>query len=184
MRKVATLISRLSGRIGLTRFARAEKGATAVEFSLVALPFFGLMFAILEIGLTMFASATLETATQMSARMIRTGIAQEQNLDSSAFKQTICDRVGVLFDCGKIKIDVRTITTFDSTIPPVLDEDGKLNEETFLYVPGKGGDIVLVRSFYEWPSLGKLVYLSLQNTGNGTFLMNSTAVFKNEPFPW
>ncbi len=184
MRKVASLLHRTASRIGLTRFVRANKGVTAIEFALVAFPFFGLMFAILEIGLTMFASATLETATQSAARLIRTGIAQEQALNSSAFKQKICDTVGTLFDCSKIKIDVRTITTFDSTIPPPLDDDGKLKDDTFLYLPGKGGDIVLVRSFYEWPSLGKLVYLSLQNTGNGTFLMNSTAVFKNEPFPW
>ena len=184
MRKVGSLLFNAANRIGLARFARAEKGATAVEFSLVAFPFFGLMFAIIEIGLTMFASATLDNATQMAARMIRTGIAQEQSLNSIGFRNAICDRVGPLFDCGQIKIDVRTITTFDSTIPPPLDDEGKLDEDTFLYLPGKGGDIVLVRAFYEWPSFAKLVYLSLQNTGNGTFLMNSTVVFKNEPFPW
>jgi Flp pilus assembly protein TadG len=167
------------------RFARNEKGATAIEFSLIALPFFGLMFAILEIGITFFAQQTLETAVQMSARLIRTGIAQEQNYDATAFKNSICDRVGVLFDCGKLKIDVRTITTFDSSNPPLpLDQDGNLTDQDFIYTPGSGGDIVLVRTFYEWPSAMKLVYFSLANTGNGNYLMAATAAFKNEPFPW
>jgi Flp pilus assembly protein TadG len=169
----------------LRRFVRNEKGATAIEFSLVALPFFGLMFAILEIGITFFAQQTLDTAVHMSARLIRTGIAQEQNFDSSTFKASICDRVGILFDCGKLKIDVRTVSTFDSTPPPPpFDEDGNLSDETFVYTPGSGGDIVLVRAYYEWPSTMKLVYFSLANTGNGNYLMASTAAFKNEPFPW
>ncbi len=184
MRKLGSFLQRVAVRTGLGRFVRARKGATSIEFALVAFPFFGLMFAIVEIGLTMFASMTLETATQMSARLIRTGIAQSQTMNSTAYKQTICDRVGILFDCGKIKIDIRTISTFDSTVPPALDADGKMNDQNFLYLPGKGGDIVLVRTFYEWPSLGKLVYFSLQNTGNGTFLMSASAAFKNEPFPW
>jgi Flp pilus assembly protein TadG len=167
------------------RFARNEKGVTAVEFSLVAIPFFGLMFAILEIGITFFAHQTLDTALQMSARLIRTGIAQEQGYDSITFKASICNRVSILFDCGKLKIDVRTINTFDSGTPPLpLDEDGNLSDESFIYTPGSGGDIVLVRAFYEWPSAAKLVYFSLANTGNGAYLMAASAAFKNEPFPW
>jgi Flp pilus assembly protein TadG len=169
----------------LRRFARNEKGTTAIEFSFVAIPFFGLMFAILEIGITFFAEQTLDTAVQMSARLIRTGIAQEQNFDSTTFKNSICDRVGIVFDCGKLKIDVRTISTFDSSNPPPpLDEDGNLNDENFMYDDGHGGDIVLVRAYYEWPSTMKLVYFSLANTGNGSYLMSSAAAFKNEPFPW
>jgi Flp pilus assembly protein TadG len=169
----------------LRRFATNEKGTTAIEFSFVAIPFFGLMFAIVEIGLTFFAQQTLETAVEMSARLIRTGVAQEQQLDSNSFRTKICSRVGVLFDCGKLKIDVRTIETFDSTSPPLpLDDEGNLTDETFVYTPGHGGDIVLVRAFYEWPSLTKSIYFSLANTGNGNFLMATTAAFKNEPFPW
>lgn len=167
------------------RFGGDQDGATAVEFGLVALPFFGLMFAILEIGLTFFAMQTLDTAVHMSSRLIRTGIAQEQGYDAVSFKNSICDRVGVLFDCGKLKVDVRTIATFDSSDPPLpLDDEGNLTDATFIYSPGSGGDIVLVRAFYEWPSLTKGVYFSLANTGNGNFLMASTAAFKNEPFPW
>jgi Flp pilus assembly pilin Flp len=167
------------------RFARNEKGATAIEFGLIAVPFIGLMFAILEIGLFFFAQQTLETAVQMSARLIRTGIAQEQNLNSSDFKQTICDRVGVLFRCDNLKIDVRLIDTFDSSNPPLpLDENGKLIDQDFIYTPGHGGEIVLVRVFYEWPSLTKGIYFSLANTGSGKYLMVATAAFKNEPFPW
>ena len=44
------------------RFARAQDGAAAVEFALVAAPFLALIFAILETALVFFAGQTLEAA--------------------------------------------------------------------------------------------------------------------------
>ena len=38
-------------RKGVRRFVRDEKAATVVEFALLAMPFFALIFGILEIGL-------------------------------------------------------------------------------------------------------------------------------------
>jgi Flp pilus assembly protein TadG len=55
---------RLLGR----RIRRDESGATAIEFGLVALPFFALMFAILETALLFLASQTLETASRTTTR--------------------------------------------------------------------------------------------------------------------
>src|SRR6202165_2459735 len=93
------------GRRGM-RLRRDERGATAVEFGLLALPFLALTFAILETALLYFASQTLETAVANSARLIRTGQAQQQGMSSTTFKQTICDQVGVMFDCTNgLKID-------------------------------------------------------------------------------
>ena len=57
-------------------FRRNNRGSAAVEFSLIAVPFFALFFAIVETGIVFFASQVLETATQDSARMIMTGQAQ------------------------------------------------------------------------------------------------------------
>ncbi len=59
----------------LRRFGRDRRGATAIEFALIALPFFALMMAILETFLTFFASQTIETAVNRGARLIRTGQA-------------------------------------------------------------------------------------------------------------
>jgi Flp pilus assembly protein TadG len=55
------------------RFVRQQDGSVAVEFSLVAIPFLGLTFAILETALVFFAGQTLETAVTDSARLIMTG---------------------------------------------------------------------------------------------------------------
>ena len=60
----------------LRRFRSNRRGSVAVEFSLIALPFFALLFAIIETALVFFASQVLETAVQDSSRLILTGQAQ------------------------------------------------------------------------------------------------------------
>jgi hypothetical protein len=70
----------------LLRFRRDERGATVIEFGLVALPFFGLLFAIIETALVFFAGQALETAVSNAARLIRTGQAQSAGYTVSDFK--------------------------------------------------------------------------------------------------
>lgn len=167
------------------RLRRDQHGATAVEFGLLALPFIGLMLGTLETALLYFAGQTLETAVANSARLIRTGQAQQQGMTMGTFKQTICDQVGVMFDCTNgLKLDVKTFPTFNSiNLTPPVDANGKLMTD-FSFLMGKGGDIVVVRAYYEWPTFSKLLGLNYSNLSDGNHLLAATAAFKNEPFPW
>jgi Flp pilus assembly protein TadG len=177
-------------RLGLgrkaARFGRDESAATAVEFSLVALPFIALMFAILETGLLFFASQTLETAVANAGRLVRTGQAQQEGLTMDTFKDKICDQVMSLFDCtAKLKLDVRTYQDFaDLSLTRPLDADGNLKTDDFKYDPGKGSQIVLVRAYYEWPTFVTRLGNNLANLPNGNHLIAAAAAFRNEPFPW
>ena len=47
----------------LRRFRKDKKGAAAIEFAFVAIPFFALMFAIVETAMAFFFNQILETAT-------------------------------------------------------------------------------------------------------------------------
>src|SRR3954447_13440344 len=82
------------------RFAKGEEGVAAVEFGIVAAPFLALLFAIMETALVFFAGQVLETAVADSARMIMTGQAQAQKFDAPAFKNSVCSKIGGLFDCA------------------------------------------------------------------------------------
>jgi Flp pilus assembly protein TadG len=179
------MVCRIAARIGLARFRQDQDGASAVEFGLVALPFIALMLAILETALVFFAGQTMETAVADAARMIRTGQAQQQGFDADKFKEQICTQVMSLFDCDSgLVFDVRTYQTFDSVnLNQPLDENGDLQTD-FTYDPGHGGDIVVVRAFYEWPTFSKMLGLNFSNMGNGNHLLGATAAFRNEPFPW
>ncbi len=189
MCSVAAKTKELAGRIavatGLARFRRDKSGATAVEFGIVALPFIALMAAILETGLVFFAGQTLETAVADAGRLIRTGQAQQQGFNANDFKDKICQRVMSLFGCdADLVMDVRTYQTFDSIdLSKPVDENGNLLTD-FTYEPGHGGDIVVVRAFYEWQTFTSMLGLDLSNMADGKHLLAATAAFRNEPFPW
>jgi Flp pilus assembly protein TadG len=177
--KLAFRWKRILPTVTIRRLVRREDGSTAVEFGLLALPFFGLMFAIIETALVFFAGQTLETATADAARLIMTGQAQTQSFDQAKFKESVCARIYGLFDCANgVKIDVRTAPNFTSAdLNKPLDADGKL-VDNFLFQPGNAGDIVIVRVMYEWP-----IYVALlSDMANGKRLLMATAAFRNEPY--
>ncbi len=165
-------------------FAADRSGASALEFALVAVPFLLLIFAVLEVGLVYFANFTLENAVSRGARLIRTGQAQAQQFSAEQFKTEVCKSLGPPLSCSDLKLDVRNFTNFSSAnLTDPLDGSGKL-KSNFKYEPGQGGDIVVVRAFYEWTLAAKLPKeVSLSNMANGNRLLVATAAFRNEPFP-
>jgi len=170
---------------GFGRFGRDDNGVTAVEFALVALPFFALLFVTIQIGIVYFAGQALEGAVTTASRMIRTGQAQQQNFDAAKFKNLICAEVDTLFNCSDLSVDVQTIKTFGAAdlSPPIDKVTGNLKLDP-KYAPGDGGDIVVVRTFYEWPVFTKLLGLDLGNLADGNHLLSATTAFRNEPFAW
>jgi Flp pilus assembly protein TadG len=163
------------------RFVRHQKGATAVEFGLVVLPFFALLFMIIETAIVFFAGQTLETAVADSARLILTGQAQTAKFDATAFKNAVCGKIYGLFDCdGKMYVDVKTYNSF-SSISDTVQFDASGNPQTG-YSPGNPGDIVVVRLIYQWPIIVPMVQGWLANSGGNTRLLVATAAFRNEPY--
>ena len=60
----------------LKRFRRDRNGTTAVEFGLVAMPFFAILGMIIETGLAFFTGQVLEAATTSAGRIVMTGQVQ------------------------------------------------------------------------------------------------------------
>lgn len=168
---------------GILRRLRADNsGATAIEFGIVATPFFALMLALIEVSLVFFGTFTLENAVDQTSRMIRTGQAQEQGFSEAQFKQTVCDKVSVIPDCmAGLKLDVRKFDDFGGiNLPDPLDGDGEL-VNNFSFDIGVGGNVVVVRAFYEWDLIATFPG-GLGNMPNGSRLLVATAAFRNEPF--
>jgi Flp pilus assembly protein TadG len=163
----------------LRKLIRQQDGVAAVEFSFVAVPFFLLLFAILQTGIVFFGGQALETAVADSARLIMTGQAQTQNLTQSTFKNEVCKRIYGLFDCNKMYVDVRTFTNFSYSLPSPLDSDGNI-QNNMVYQPGNAGDIVVVRLIYPMSVYVKL--LGLANMAGDQRMLVATAVFRNEPY--
>ena len=68
-------------------FIKDRKGATAVEFALVAGPFLALVAAIVQTFLVFFAQELLESVVQLSSRQILTGQVQSQQMTQAGFQQ-------------------------------------------------------------------------------------------------
>lgn len=165
-------------------FARAQDGAAAVEFALVAAPFLALIFAILETAMVFFSGQSLEAAVAASARLIMTGQAQTAAYTQSAFKDAVCTNIVAMFDCqNKLYVSVQNYSTFGAanTAPPLAN--GVLDTTKMVYQPGGPGDVVVVSVYYQWPIYISLLSLNLSNqTGTNNRLLVATSAFRNEPY--
>lgn len=165
-------------------FLRRTDGAAAVEFALVAAPFIALIVAIFQVGLIIYATQSLQTATAAASRLILTGQVQIQNMTASQFGKVVCNDAQ-LFTCSGLMVDVRTYSSFSGadTSMPALSYDSKGNvTNQWQYSPGGPGDIVVMRVMYQWPVFMGPLALNLSNLGNGYRLLMATSAFKNEPY--
>ena len=171
------------GGFRLRRFARREDGSAAVEFALVATPFFALLFAIIETALVFFAGQALESASADSARLILTGQAQSQGLTASTFKDAVCAKIVALIDCKNgVYVDVKKYSAFASidTAKPI-DADGNFKSDV-TFQPGGPCEIVVVRLIYQFPVYVSLLGFGLADMAGGNRLIMATSVFRNEPY--
>lgn len=182
-------------RRSLLCFLHQRRGAAAVEFALIALPFLALIFAILESALVFFAGQTLETAAAEAGRFVMTGQAQTAGWKAADFKTQICgstqqpNPVIALFDCSKIYVSVKNYSnSFGSvqTAPPIVTDPTthkkSLDTSQMAFNPGGPRCITEVQLFYQWPIYVSLLNTGFANLGNGTRLLVATSVFRNEPY--
>ena len=157
-----------------------EDGAVAVEFAFIGLPFFLLVFGILEVAMVFYAEINLNHATNETARRVRT--LQAAITTSDDFVQDICRTIVFFPNCNSnIKIEVRVHDDFeniDKTIP--INEEGEL-KENFIFNLGGPGSVITVRTFAEWDLFAKLPDLGLSNMSNGNRLIEGFSAFRNEP---
>ncbi|MEM1088641.1 MAG: TadE/TadG family type IV pilus assembly protein [Pseudomonadota bacterium] len=168
----------------LEAYASDKRGVAAVEFALIATPFFFLIFGLLEVCVLFIMSSVLEHGINEAARGIRTGEMQENGFGQVAFKNAVCAELFDLLDCdSKLRFDVKTFSSFSNTQNPnVIDKDGNLDDSDFQFTPGDANDVVVVRVFYEWELITPVLSKPLANMSNNRRLLQSTVAFRNEPF--
>lgn len=176
-----TILRRRAARCaGMRRLARDQQGSTIVEFGLIALPFFTLIYAIMEVSLVFFAGQLLEKATQDSARKILTFQAQNANWTEDEFRQEVCGHLVALFNCNGVLIDVRTFPTFAEIDVPDPISNGNLVDD-FIFNPGTRGQIVFVRVLYQWQLLLPTQWFNPSNISGNKKLLIASLAFRNEP---
>jgi len=164
-------------------FKRDENGVTAIEFSLLALPFFAIIGAILETSLIFLASQVLDSAVNDSSRLIKTGQAQTANYTSTEYRTAICDGLYAMFDCNDLRIRVSEVANFGAaTLLNVVDPTDGSWTIVENYDDGAGTSVILVEAYYKWPTVLDLLNFNLSNLADGTRMLSAVRVFRNEPF--
>lgn len=173
----------------ILRLVRAESGAVAVEFAIVALPFITLLGVILESGIVLFVEYTLQASVQEAARLVRTGQAQAGAYSPADFKAKVCKTADLLFDCsGKVAIYMSSNTSFaalKAALPSFLDVglkvDGSDNAKS--YVCGGPLQTTAVVATYDWKLLMPGMNYMGNFNGNTVRRVVGFSMFQNEPFP-
>lgn len=166
-------------------YSKRREGASAVEFALVAPIFFGMMFAVMELGIVFTVDSVLQNAMMESGRLVRTGRADNEGIDETEFKQELCSRMSIFEnECTeRAHIDIRTIAQFiGPTLPDPLENGKSFDEDQIGYDIGGPGSLMLVRVWYEKPLITPFLTQALSKLGDGTMLMTATTTFRNEPY--
>jgi len=165
------------------RLIKDRKGAAAVEFALIATPFFMLIMATLEVALYFIGATMIENSLSQAARGIRTGVVQASGQDLTDFRDTVCQQIDAIADCSRLYLDVRTFDSFgDSDFTDPLDSNGELEDDSFRFDPGGASEVVVVRAFYEWQLFVPGALSGMSNMSGNKRLISATTVFRNEPF--
>lgn len=181
-------MSRLVGKYVATlkRFAREKRGATAVEFAIIAIPFMMLMFGVIEIGMVLLISATLDTAVEFAARNVRTGEFQQGGaVSKDDFEGLVCRNMTWLRgSCAdRIMVEAQTFDTYTNAGNSTGATAAGFNAATPLcWSVGAPRDIVLMRVYYQWELFTPMLNSSLENMGGGKRLIVSSSAFRNEPY--
>lgn len=182
-------VSSRTERVESDEFAGDEKGSTAIEFTLLALPFTLLIFAILESCISFAGQQLLSNAADTVARQVRTGQLKAAVLTETKLRQEICDHIQVLvtYGCPGLEVDLREYPTFAAAAAEKIEYTGSgdnrdIDTSKFAVTPGKSLTKNMLRVFYRWPITTDIMRKRLSNLKGGTTLHFASVTWQNEPF--
>lgn len=153
-------------------FRRDENGVVAIEFAILAVPFFVVMFAITEVALVLTASMQFENATERVSRRVMTG---ELKRDQASVRQAVCNEVVFAIDCSKLRIDYREIASLKDFALVDAVTDRKINASAFAFQTVASPSFASLRVGYEWPITFKPMAAFMAGLDNGrTFLLGTS----------
>lgn len=159
------------------------RGATVVEFAIIVVPFFAIVFAILTTSLTFFAQQGLETVAANLGRSLLTGQIRAGNMTKAQFKALACTKLPAYLRCPNLIVSIDKSIDFASINydKPVVSyaNDGSAKDSS-PYNLGSSGDIVTLRLMYVWPLPSVGLGLDLGTLPGGKRLLIATSVAKTE----
>ncbi len=183
----------------LLHLLRARDGVTAVEFAFVAPVLILILFAIIEFSLIMMVNNIMESATNMSSRLGKTGFIAAGKTREDTITAAVRERAGSLIDPDRLSVSTKVYRTFGEINRPepwhdtngngvpdpgeYTDINGNGVYDTDMARAGYGnaGDIVVYTIKYPW-SITTPIMRELIGNESGEYPLTAHAVVKNEPY--
>jgi Flp pilus assembly protein TadG len=177
------------------RFRADARGVTAIEFAIVAAPFFLLLMGIMTIGLQYLSVHFLEHGVEAAARKLRTGEAQKAGMTLADFRKLFCEEAGFIIACdNRLVIHIKSSETFaglspvtscvtDGSLTPAAGSQG----DDIRTRAGGASEAVMVSACYQW-DMGLDLWQSVWNlispmpTVAGRPILSAATAFRSEPF--
>jgi len=162
---------------GARDFSKDQRGASAIEFALVAPLLFFALLSLLEIGVLGMVTTSLDNGLIEASRRIRTG-ASDAPTSASGFEDQVCAAMANIFgSCrDRLVISVQKYSAFASAGAAVSARPaGEFNR-------GAANDIILVKADYRWPLMSPFVAIGYNRNSPLEVTVSSRVAFKNEPF--
>jgi Flp pilus assembly pilin Flp len=178
------------------RLLADRRGASAIEFALVALPLLLLVVGVFEFAVMTAVAAMLESAALEAARFGATGQLPAGMTREARVREIVAERTHGLVDTSRLEITVLVYEGFDRIDQPESYDDANGNGiydpgESFEDVNGNGtwdadqgraglggsGDVVVYELVYPWTGITGL----MAPLFDGRALTSSVPV-RNEPF--
>lgn len=185
-------------RFALMRFGRDENGSAAIEFAILAIPFFLLVFAIIETCVAFAAEQTVNKVVNELGRDLRTGritfnTGEATDLTEQQFQDLFCERMSVMIRCGadvekRLFLDLRSFDTFADIPTGVPKKNGAIDTTGFDFSPGGASSINVLRAYYLWRVTTDLMRPYITNiTAAGDsiphhYLIVGTTAYRNESY--
>ena len=170
-------------RLSFATLRRDQKGATAVEFALLIGPFLFLLLGLLEVSMQYFIATAMDYSVQKTARLIRTGQAQESNLSLDDLRSTMCEHMLDIFDCTDNSYfsvtELDNLAATSAALP--VKSSGDFVDST-IYETGHGGSYIIVRGYFQFSPLFDVFGALSPRLPNGNRIAAASALFRNEPF--
>lgn len=179
-------------------FLQRDDGTTAIEFAMVAVPFFMFIFGLMGVSTYFFIMTSIEKGMDQASRLVRTGQAQASDMTVGDFRKTICRRANSKADtdttdsgwvkCNNLQIFVQTFGSWADVQPASCLNNNQAvvstanDSDKIADYSGEANAIVLVTACYRWKMAGKLPYINLGQMADGSMMMQSATAFRTEPY--
>lgn len=158
-----------------------RRGATAVEFALVAPVALFMVVAVIEYSLFYFKTSFLKHVLYEASRNVQTGEVQDAGDPQTYFQTEYCDDAAFLIRCEAVFFDVRSAASLSAITFPdaTFNTDGE--PTNFVFQPGGPNDITTMRVATPYRFITPFMQDIFQPGGSPAIIVGHS-VARNEPF--